>query len=325
MAEAERGIRRRATEISKTFEKITVNSKQQLREIDKAAFLSSSDTINDDEDTINALFITIKNNCRALLSYLCENLIDRAQKDSSIENLEQSLVDFEHSFRNFRMLSIEEQMHAVLKLVQMKEKTLLRLSSFFIQYVGVDHCVSAPLSDQMSPDTRELITMFATFKSIARGLKLTELSHSKTEDVVAVSELQGKIFQLQRELEANATAYEQLESKYKAVITDEGRQQILFRQQTTIDELERSNREITRDIQKLRSENRRLIQNEAYVKDQLDQSHQKILKMKESYEKEMNILRPQLQTQIHGILVTYLRFVQTIASSILFRLIPIMH
>jgi predicted nucleic acid-binding Zn-ribbon protein len=215
--------------------------------------------------------------------------------------MESTLVEFEDSFRNFRALSGEEKLRTVLKLVQMKEKTLHRLCTLFISYIGVDNTVSVPLSDQLSPETKELITMLTTFKSVAHALKLMQLTQTDTDTAVTVSDLHQKIADLQLDLRRQSEENDRLEVRYKAVSSDEGRQQILFRQQSTIDSLEKSNRDMSREIQKLRSENRRVMQNEAYVKDQLDQSHQRILKMKESYEKEISILRPQLQSQMHGI------------------------
>lgn len=73
---------------------------------------------------------------------------------------------------------------------------------------------------------------------------------------------------------------------------------VLAKQQDQIDALERTNKAMAKELQDLRAENRRLVQSDSHSKDLLmhAQHHAKSLKL--TYEKQTNIIRPQLQESI---------------------------
>ena len=82
------------------------------------------------------------------------------------------------------------------------------------------------------------------------------------------------------------------------LLSESGRQQVLFRQQNTINTLELDNRSLTLEINSLRLDRRKLIQNVAVLTDNNTLLQSQLNNARAAFEREILSLKPTVERQV---------------------------
>ena len=292
-------LKSRARETSLSLSQQIDQSRTNLYLIGKTSNSVQHISSHEDDDA-NSLFLSQKNSCRVILNFLYDSVIESAHHETVISNLEASLVDFEDKYRGFISITTEEKLENILRLAVFKDKMLARLCNQLLSQASIEYQYIDSLEEYAAPDVAELMKLFGTFKLLSKAIKKLEFSREEADEALTMSSLQQQLLMHKAELARKTDDFDKLYAKYKAATMESGRQQVLLKQQESIDTLEITNKELTKELQKLRSENRRTIQNESYTKDLLDRSHMQTKNLKETFEKQISSIRPQLQDQIQG-------------------------
>jgi chromosome segregation ATPase len=284
-------VKANTKEIDVTFTNALENSRANLKSLEKK--------IEEDTQGIENRFLKIKTNCRMLYNQLHDSLIELSRNEAAISGIEQSIINFERMFSGFFSLSTSDKLLSTFKLIEIKDNTLNKICTLLLQQVGFNY--SADISIPVSPELSDLFRMISTFKSLCKAIKLMEYSQEAQDTSMSLSSLHQLVGQQKSHLKEKESEIHDLQSKLKSFSSESGRQQILFKQQNTIESLESNIKSFTKEVSQLKFENRTLFQSEAEAKDNFERAQCQIKLLKESIDNNINTIRPQLQNQINNI------------------------
>lgn len=130
---------------------------------------------------------------------------------------------------------------------------------------------------------------------IAYKLQKVQLSNEANEVASMISTQQQQIAVLDQELHASVDEYTALKRKYDNIMSEQGKQQTLARLQIQIDALEKNDREMSKEITRLKNLNQELTLSNSFLKDQLTISLSKFNDLKKLYDKNINDMEPVIQ------------------------------
>lgn len=177
------------------------------------------------KDDPNVLFIELKTTCRVILNYLHETMSD-SHDDEAVRLMEKSLVDFEKRFRGFVSMSAQDQVAAILKLVEIKDKAVYRTCNLMVGRLSLDYVVEYDIPSLATAEVGELVKVFATLKLLTRTIKLREFTHDDAEDSTSLLKLQRTCHDQLLQLSGLKAEHEELTARYRALTQDVGRQQV---------------------------------------------------------------------------------------------------
>ena len=196
----------------------------RLLDIDLEEAPSSSADGQVKEDSY-AMFISLKSTCRLILKYLRDTLAE-SRDDNSVRLFEASLLEFEQTYRDFNSLTVHRQMPVLLRLIETKDKALYRTCNLLLGKLGIEYTVDYEISALATPEIRELIKVFSTFKALARSMKMVEFTTEDSDSATTLLKVQHKYSEQRKELTTLMDEHEELKRRYKAVSHGVGRQQV---------------------------------------------------------------------------------------------------
>jgi len=89
-------------------------------------------------------------------------------ESSSLEDSEANLIAFEEKYKNIIHLDTKEQLIKLLELVAMKDNAQRRISGHLLDSLAAELIANERVPEMCSKDLRQLLTVFATFKTLGK-------------------------------------------------------------------------------------------------------------------------------------------------------------
>ena len=248
-------------------------------------------------------------------------------------SLEKGLIDFENKFDSFHRMLPEEQVKECIDLNQAREYIIHKMSSLLLKELGVDDILTNDNntnntnnnsnnknsnddrhntldwnSDKTAVGTREMIKLIRAVRTISEKasrleskINFYEADGTRRNEADLRDQLMSLDQQLLQTKDSLAQSRSQLESlytNYNILANEPGRMQALSKQQSRIEQLELREQELSKEVSKIMTENRELIQSEGQLKDRVSSLHATLRTEKEMYEYEVASLKPEVQKQL---------------------------
>jgi hypothetical protein len=223
-------------------------------------------------------------------------------KDQELRNLEKDLIAFEKNFEETGFRSTEQQIGALLKLVEAKEQAVFRLCNELNANAAGEVGNESPLENEesvaCSKGTHELLNTCRIFRSLDKAVKTVAMGQESKNLALNLMSKQLEVNELTAQLSERDLELNRLAEQLHTLSTTSNRQQIIARQNEINLALESRVKDLEKMVADLTSENGVLARQKAMAVDSVASLRSQLRDARVSYEEIVKKLQPVVEQQV---------------------------
>ena len=264
-------------------------------DINKIKTLDNNNNTIDNINILLKIFITLKSDCRILLTSLHDN------DNNNNNNNNNDMIEFETKYELFETLKTNDQIILINELLDIKDNLLNRIINELISHTDISYLNHYNnnndniIIDLCSYSIPLLLSLFNTYKYINNQMKIVEL-HKGSAAIEHISILQSNIDNIKETLKNTEIERDNNITKLQS-LTDSvaGRYLKAIEMQDTITILENNKIILQNEIYDKDIENRKLKQIIGQMQDSLTVLRSQLYESKEAYNRDIVKFQPVLE------------------------------
>lgn len=246
------------------------------------------------DKTLSAL-MKLKNDCRVLLDYIAKENAKQTVYDNS------ELLEFEEQYKIVVGLDTKRQLDAVVNLLFARDLALYRVSCMLLEKQSQDLVSNEKIPPHCSRELNRILVLFYTIKNLGEEIKKIQLTRAEAERAHELIAQQLEVEKLRKRCDHLEHEYKHLKVFHQRTLTEAGHGHALFEKQTKIESLEYMIKSQQLDIDSLKLEKRRIVQEKIILSEEIMMLQTRLDRATQAYQRDITSTKPVLEKQVEDI------------------------